>query len=98
MVDTELERFQRDGFVILEGALSREDLAALTRALAPYEHERPMGRNAFEGQKSQRVYSLAGKGEVFQQLVEHPRVMAIVDAVLMKNFLLSTVQSIRLHP
>ena len=98
MLDAELERFQRDGFVILEGALSRDDLAALTRALAPYEQDRPMGRNAFEGQKSQRVYSLAGKGEVFQQLVEHPRVMAIVDRVLMKNFLLSTVQSIRLHP
>ena len=98
MIDELIERFQIDGFVILEDALSRDEIAALTRALEPYEHERPMGRNAFEGLKSQRVYSLAAKGDVFQQLIEHPRVMAIVDRVLMKNFLLSTAQSIRLHP
>jgi ectoine hydroxylase-related dioxygenase (phytanoyl-CoA dioxygenase family) len=100
MVDTdaELEGFQRDGYVILEGALDRGELDALRAALAPFESERPMGRTAFEGRKSQRVYSLAGKGDAFLQLAEHPRVMALVERLLMPNFLLSTLQSIRLHP
>src|SRR5262245_10581694 len=98
MVDAELERYERDGFVILERVLGAAELAALTDALAPHERERPMVRTAFEGQKSQRVYSLAGKGDAFRALAEHPRIMAIAECVLMKNFLLSTIQSIRLHP
>jgi len=98
MVDELLEQFQSEGFVIVENVISRDELRELTQALAPHERERPMGRNAFEGLKSQRVYSLAAKGDVFLRLIEHAVVMSIVENVLMKNFLLSTAQSIRLHP
>ena len=87
-----------EGFVILEGVLSRAEIDELLAALAPYEAARPMGRNNFEGERSQRVYSLAGKHPAFMRLAEHPRVMSILDDVLMPNFLLSTLQSIRLHP
>jgi ectoine hydroxylase-related dioxygenase (phytanoyl-CoA dioxygenase family) len=93
-----LERFRRNGYAIVEGALERSQLDALTAALAPYEAGRPMGRNDFEGDRSQRVYSLAAKGAVFQQLAEHPRIVALLDRVLLPNYLLSTLQSIRLHP
>jgi len=78
--------------------LSPSEIAALVAALAPYEAGRPMGRNDFEGERSQRVYSLAGKGAPFLALAEHPRVMALVEARLLRGFLLSTLQSIRLHP
>ena len=57
-----------------------------------------MGRNDFEGERSQRVYSLAGKGPAFLALAEHPRVLELLDARLLRGFLLSTMQSIRLHP
>ncbi len=100
MVDTidEVEAFRRDGYVILPRVLGDDDLAALKAALAPYEAGRPMGRNEFEGEQTHRVYSLAGKGEVFMRLAEHPRVLALLDALLLPNWLLSTLQSIRLHP
>src|SRR5882724_9265166 len=98
MVDAELESFQRDGYAILEGVLERPDLDELATALAPHESHRPMGRTAFEGKKSQRVYSLAGKGDAFLRLAENSRVLDLVDRLLMPNFLLSTHQSIRLHP
>jgi ectoine hydroxylase-related dioxygenase (phytanoyl-CoA dioxygenase family) len=98
MLEAELEQFERDGFVILENVLDASALAELTAALAPYEASRPMGRTAFEGQKSQRVYSLAAKGDPFLRLAEHPRVIALVERLLMPNFLLSTLQSNRLHP
>jgi ectoine hydroxylase-related dioxygenase (phytanoyl-CoA dioxygenase family) len=94
----ELERFRTDGFVILERELDRAALDEILAALAPYEADRPMGRTAFEGTRSQRVYSLAGKGAVFQRLAEHPRVVALLDELLLPNYLLSTMQSIRLHP
>src|SRR5688572_23521773 len=98
MLEVELEKFERDGFVILESMLDRAALDDIIATLAPYEQNRPMGRNAFEGQMSQRVYSLAAKGDPFLRLAEHPRVMALVERLLMPNFLLSTLQSIRLHP
>jgi ectoine hydroxylase-related dioxygenase (phytanoyl-CoA dioxygenase family) len=96
--EDEVERFRRDGFLILERVLSRAERGEIELALAAFEKDRPMGRNDFEGERSQRVYSLAGKGDVFLKLAEHPRVLDVVDEVLLRNFLLSTMQSIRLHP
>lgn len=93
-----LAAFARDGYVILKGLLSSAEVAELVTALAPYEEARPMGRNNFEGEKSQRVYSLAGKGPTFMRLAEHPRIVAMLDALLMPHWLLSNLQSIRLHP
>src|SRR5215831_11481838 len=92
------DSLQRDGYAILERAIDRATIEELIATLAPYEAHRPMGRNAFEGLRSQRVYSLAGKGEPFLRLAEHPDVIGLVDRVLRPNYLLSTVQSIRLHP
>lgn len=101
-VERELERelatFASDGYVILEGLLDRAELDAIQAALAPFERERPMGRNDFEGERTQRVYSLAAKGDVFLRLAEHPRIVALLDRLLLPNWLLSTLQSIRLHP
>ena len=96
-LDNELDQLDRDGFVILRDVLPRAQIEAIVSALAPYEAARPMGRNDFEGERSQRVYSLAGKGAAFLDLAEHPRVMALLDAVLLRGFLLSNLQSIRLH-
>ncbi|HET9626589.1 MAG TPA: phytanoyl-CoA dioxygenase family protein [Kofleriaceae bacterium] len=93
-----LATLRRDGFVILDRVLDRAALAELVGALAPFEAGRPMGRNTFEGERSQRVYSLAGKGEVFRRLIEHPAILALLDRYLLPNYLLSTAQSIRLHP
>jgi ectoine hydroxylase-related dioxygenase (phytanoyl-CoA dioxygenase family) len=93
-----VESIQRDGYAILERAIDRAACAELVAALAPFEHDRPMGRNAFEGRRSHRVYSLAGKGPAFRALAEQPDVLAVLDRVLLANYLLSTEQSIRLHP
>jgi len=92
------ESLARDGYVILERAIDRVAVEELIAALAPFEAHRPMGRNAFEGLRSQRVYSLAGKGAPFLRLAEHPDVIALLDRMLLPNYLLSTAQSIRLHP
>ena len=94
----QLDRLDHDGYVILEGVLSAQEIDALVAALEPFERDKPMGRNDFEGERSQRVYALAAKHEVFMQLAEHPAIMAILEQRLLKNWLLSTLQSIRLHP
>ena len=91
-------RLESDGYVILEGLLGQAELTELSSALAPLEAAQPRGRNEFEGRASTRVYSLAGKGDAFLRLAEHPRVVEVLDRLLLPNWLLSTHQSIRLHP
>jgi ectoine hydroxylase-related dioxygenase (phytanoyl-CoA dioxygenase family) len=97
-LDDELRRLDEDGYVILPRVLGDAELAELDAALAPHEAGRRTGRNDFEGERTTRVYSLAAKGEPFQRLAEHPRVVAILDRLLLPNWLLSTMQSIRIHP
>ncbi len=97
-VEVELTQLADEGYVILPEVLTATELRELREALEPLEQGRPMGRNNFEGERTHRVYSLVAKGEVFARLAEHPRVVALLDRVLLPNYLLSTLQSIRLHP
>src|SRR5262249_18491121 len=85
-----LERFRKSGFVILESVLTAAERAELVAALAPFEDAQKTGRNNFEGERSKRVYALAGKGEVFMRLAEHPAILSLVDELLLPNWLLST--------
>ena len=97
-LDHALSALDHHGYVIVERLLSPAALAELTCALVPFETGRPLGRNNFEGERSHRIYSLAGKGEVFMRLAEHPFIVSLLDRVLLPNWLLSNLQSIRLYP
>ncbi len=97
-VERELSQIAEDGYAVLARVLTDSEIAELKAALEPYERDRPMGRNNFEGERTQRVYSLAGKGEAFMRVAEHPRVVALLERLLLPNWLLSTFQSIRLLP
>jgi ectoine hydroxylase-related dioxygenase (phytanoyl-CoA dioxygenase family) len=92
------ELLLEEGYAILPNLLDAETRAAIGTTLEALERDRPMGRNDFEGRRSHRVYSLAGKGSVFLALAEHPAIVALLDRFLLPNWLLSTMQSIRLHP
>jgi len=88
----------RDGYCIVPNAISPAETRAIADAIAALEAGMPMGRNDFEGEKTRRIYSLAGKGEIFMRLAEHPLVLEVLDALLLPNCLLSNLQSIRIHP
>jgi len=98
VVEGDLAAIRRDGFTIIEGLLSEADLARVRRDLEPHLASDPSGRNNFEGYRTQRVYSLAGKGEVFADLAEDRRILAICDALLLPNYLLTASQAICIHP
>jgi ectoine hydroxylase-related dioxygenase (phytanoyl-CoA dioxygenase family) len=97
-LESDLSAIRRDGYTIIEGALSEADLHRLRDEVEPHLASDPSGRNNFEGYRTQRVYSLAGKGAAFADLVEHPRVLAICDALLLPNYLLTASQAICIHP
>ena len=56
------------------------------------------GRNDFEGFATNRVYGLLAKSPTEATLVTHPRVLAILDAMLLPGYLLSANLAINLLP
>jgi ectoine hydroxylase-related dioxygenase (phytanoyl-CoA dioxygenase family) len=92
-----VERIRRDGYTIVEGVLDEAGLAAFRAGVGPYLN-RWRGRNAFEGLATERVYTLVGRGRVFEQVAADPRILAIVGEFLRPGFLLSASHAIVIHP
>ena len=95
----QLEQLDRDGFVVIERAIGPDVLGRVRDELDPYlgvgAH---LGRNDFEGFATNRVYALLAKAPSIAELVEHPAVLPILDALLLPNFLLSANLAINLLP
>ena len=96
--DVDRESYERDGYAIFESLLTVGELGAIRDDLAPLLATGPKGRNDFEGFESQRVYGLLGKAQSFATIVEHPRVLALLDQLLLPNYLLSANLVINLLP
>src|SRR4030095_2281459 len=67
-------------------------------ALKPHLREELLGRNDFEGHRTERVYSLVARGAVFERLAEHPRTLALLDPSREPSYLLSASQAINILP
>lgn len=90
--------YDEKGYVIFEDVLSAEKVAEARQALAPHLEENTTGRNDFEGLKSNRVYALMAKGEIFAELATHPLALAFAETDLGTSCLLSAFLAIKLHP
>jgi ectoine hydroxylase-related dioxygenase (phytanoyl-CoA dioxygenase family) len=90
-------RLERDGYTIVEGFLDAARLAAAREALAPFLGSH-LGRNAFEGLETERVYTLVARGRVFEEATEDPRLLALLDRFLQPGYLLTASQAIRISP
>jgi ectoine hydroxylase-related dioxygenase (phytanoyl-CoA dioxygenase family) len=97
-VERDLDEIRARGYTVIEALLSADQCADMRRVLEPHLAAELWGRNDFEGHRTQRVYSLVGKGRVFEDLAEHPRILAICDALLDSNYLLTASQAIQIHP
>ena len=92
------EEFDRSGYLIFERVLAPERVAEIRAALAPHLARDLLGRNDFEGTKTNRVYALLAKSPVFAELAIHPLAMAFAEAELGDSCLLSAMLAINLHP
>jgi ectoine hydroxylase-related dioxygenase (phytanoyl-CoA dioxygenase family) len=92
VADADLAQLDRDGYVILQDLLTPDECADIHRAVHPMLGE--SGRNSFEGIKTRRVYSVMAKTRAVDRLVDHPRVLALLDRLLDPNYLLSQLQVI----
>jgi hypothetical protein len=96
IVDSDVAELERSGFVILKNLISPEDCDRIRTATAPLLNN--TGRNTFEGERTQRIYSVLEKTRECDQLVDHPRVLALLDRLFQPNYLLSQLQVINILP
>lgn len=95
-VEADFAALEADGYVILRGLLDRPALDAVRAAVEPMLNL--TGRNNFEGVKTQRLYDVLSKTMALNGLIEHPRVLALMDRMLAPNYLLSQAQVINILP
>jgi ectoine hydroxylase-related dioxygenase (phytanoyl-CoA dioxygenase family) len=92
-----VRRMHEDGYTIVENFMDAGQLAAFRAGVGPLlGHYR--GRNTFEGRTTERVYTLVGRGKVYEDIASDPRLMAILGAFLKPNFLLSASHAICIYP
>lgn len=96
VADADVAAVRRDGYVILPGLLDAGEIAAIKKAVDPLLAR--TGRNPFEGHATQRVYSVLNKTRACDRIADHPRVLALLDRLLMPNYLLSMLQVINIQP
>jgi ectoine hydroxylase-related dioxygenase (phytanoyl-CoA dioxygenase family) len=85
------------GWTIIEDFLDAARLAAFRAGIEPFLGAY-RGRNAFEGFTTERVYTLVGRGRVFEDIACDVRLMAVISAFLAPNFLISASHAICIYP
>jgi ectoine hydroxylase-related dioxygenase (phytanoyl-CoA dioxygenase family) len=89
---------ERDGYTILERVIEPELVTGLRQALDELSRGIAPADNDFEGRQTVRVYNLLARGEVFSRVPAHPAVLQVVEAVLDRGCLISSLSSIAIGP
>ena len=92
------DEVRREGYAVIERLLSADEVQAIRSALSPWLRCEKMGRNDFEGFRTERVYALLAKDPEFARIVEHPDVLEVLDERLLPAYLLSASLAINVHP
>jgi ectoine hydroxylase-related dioxygenase (phytanoyl-CoA dioxygenase family) len=90
-------RLEADGYTIIEDFMSPDHLRRFREGLAA-QLGTYRGRNPFEGFTTERVYTLVGRGEVYEETASDHRLLAILDRLLLPNYLLSADHAICIYP
>lgn len=100
-VRADVDRLERDGYLILRDLVSAHELNTLRDELEPRLAETPRCEGDFYGWKTTRVGGLLSKAPMVQRLALDPRILAIAESVLSPHcdcFQLNLTQATRVHP
>jgi ectoine hydroxylase-related dioxygenase (phytanoyl-CoA dioxygenase family) len=88
------------GWTVIEDAIEPDFIEALAGELARLERELEVkpADNSFEGHKTLRVYNLLARGQVWWRVPVHPSVLPVVERVLDRGCLVSSLSSINIGP
>jgi ectoine hydroxylase-related dioxygenase (phytanoyl-CoA dioxygenase family) len=95
-----LVALERDGYVVLEGAIEPDLVAALLETVdrVMVDAEIPFGTNAFLGLRTRRIFNLLARDPLFARVPLHPAVLPLVEQVLDPQCLLSSLTAIEMQP
>src|SRR5580698_10604440 len=90
------DRVKADGYTIVEDAIEPALCDEIASDLLRLEHE--LGTvppdNAFEGQRTTRIYNLLVHVPLYERIPLHPNVLPVVERVLDPGLLISSLSSI----
>ena len=92
-----LQDLQEQGYSMIPDFLSAETLDTVNH-LYDQMLGSHLGRNNFEGNRTERIYTLVARHRIFQDIAEDARIMALCDALFMPNYLLTANQAIVISP
>ena len=100
VLDRHVNEIDTQGFTLLERVIPEHLVEALNEALLRLESELSTqpGCNLFEGHHTVRIYNLLARDDVFRQVPVFPQLLPIVEAVLDKGALISSLSSISIDP
>jgi ectoine hydroxylase-related dioxygenase (phytanoyl-CoA dioxygenase family) len=95
-----IDRIAEQGFTVVPGVLSGDQVDALVDDLARVEAAEGIvpATNAFEGTATLRAYNLLRHGALWEAIPVHPEVLPVVEGVLDQGCLVSSLSSIRIQP
>ena len=95
-ISSHVERIARDGYTIVEHAVEDELVDALAADLYRLESALDIkpAKNAFEGTNTVRIYNLLVHGTLYERIPVHENVLPIVEGVLDRGCLISSLSSI----
>ena len=79
------------GYVVLKGVLTTNQVGSLReRSIELVKKERELGAQLYLDNRSQRVWNLVNKGEIFADMIQHPLVLEFQEYLLGENCTLSS--------
>jgi len=93
-------RVAAEGYTIIEAAIEPELVDALRRDLDRLEDELGVtpADNDFEGRHTVRIYNLLARGRIWARVPVHHAVLPVVEGVLDRGCLVSSLSSIAIGP
>ena len=89
--DEAIAHLKEHGYVVLEGALTPDQANELRdRSAELIAEERAGGEHVYLDGKSQRVWNLVNKGLIYEEMIQHPRVLELQEYLLGDDCILSS--------
>ena len=101
LTESEKNRLDQHGFVLLESLISAETTAQLREnslALAEAEQKAGKGHSYLANDSAQRVWNLVDKGEIFEEAIQQPKMLAAMEYLLGADCTLSSFTVNVLYP
>jgi ectoine hydroxylase-related dioxygenase (phytanoyl-CoA dioxygenase family) len=94
LIEEYFQALNKQGYIIIPDVLSQQQLADIKEQVKPLLNN--TGRNYFEGELTQRIYSVIAKTFACNHMVEHPLILALLDRLFHPGYLLSQLQVINI--